>query len=153
MRTSIHTFFATFFYLGYVPPASGSLASAAGALIWWVLRDNSMVYLAALAVVTAIGFMTAGTVEGVVGKKDPSCVVIDEVAGALIAFLFLPCTPAVMISAFFLFRAFDMFKIYPANIFERLPGSAGIMLDDIVAGLFTNGIMHGALWLAYQWRG
>ena len=57
----------------------------------------------------------------------------------------LPVRFPIMITAFFLFRAFDMFKIYPANKFEKLSGGAGVMLDDIIAGIYTNIIMHIAL--------
>ena len=78
-------------------------------------------------------------------KKDPSCVVIDEVSGVMIALFMLPIIPSVLFTAFFLFRAFDMFKIYPANKIEKLPSSYGIMFDDIIAGIYTNMTMHIAL--------
>jgi len=71
--------------------------------------------------------------------------VIDEVAGVMIAFFLLPQTWAVMWTAFFVFRAFDMFKIYPGNKLEGVKGSGGIMLDDIMAGIYTNIVMHVAL--------
>ncbi len=81
-------------------------------------------------------------------KKDPPCIVIDEVAGSLIAFFMLPMNWPVFWSTFFVFRAFDMFKIYPANILEKRSGSVGIMMDDIVAGIYTNLIMQIAIRLA-----
>ena len=86
--------------------------------------------------------------EAMVGRKDPGCVVIDEVAGVLIAFFLLPPVPNVLWTAFFLFRAFDMFKIYPANRFEACKGGTGIMMDDIIAGIYTNLVMHAALRVA-----
>jgi len=93
----------------------------------------------------AAGIWASGKMEKLAGKKDPSCVVIDEVAGILIAFFLLPAQWPVIITAFFVFRAFDMFKIYPINRFEKLPGSWGIMMDDVVAGLYTNIVVHVAL--------
>jgi len=82
------------------------------------------------------------------GQKDPSCVVIDEVSGIMIAFFMLPMVWPVSIITFFLFRAFDMFKIYPVNKFEEMKGGTGIMMDDIIAGLYTNITMQIAIRLA-----
>jgi phosphatidylglycerophosphatase A len=101
--------------------------------------------LALLAIITVVGFLTAGQLEKQTGAKDPGCVVIDEVCGMLISCFMLPLSWPVLITAYFLFRAFDMFKIYPAYKLEKLPGSVGIMMDDIVAGIYTNVIMHIAL--------
>lgn len=140
---------ATFFYIGNIPPAPGSLASLAGALLAIALHGRVVAYLAAFFVITLIGFAVSGRMERIVGRHDPSCVVIDEVSGVLWAFFLLPPTPAVFWSAFFLFRAFDMFKIYPAGRMERLAGSVGIMADDLVAGVYTNLIMQAAV----RWAG
>ncbi len=136
---------ATFFYVGYLPLAPGSMASVLGMFIAVALYGQTMLYIVVASVITIIGFLASGKLEKTLGKKDPSCIVIDEVAGVMIAFFMLPLTPAVLWITFFLFRAFDMFKIYPAGKFEKLPGSIGIMADDIVAGLYANIIMHLAL--------
>jgi phosphatidylglycerophosphatase A len=101
--------------------------------------------VAILAVVLVVGFYASGKTEEALGEHDPSCVVIDEVAGIMIAFFLLPLNLPVLITAFFLFRAFDMFKIYPANRFESLKGGLGIMADDIVAGLYANILMQIAI--------
>ncbi len=136
---------ATFFYIGYLPLAPGTMASLAGAALAVIFYGNAPAYIAVFIALTILGFLTSGSVEKMIGKKDPGCIVIDEVAGVMIAFWMLPLTAPVLISAFFLFRAFDMFKIYPANTFESIPGGVGIMMDDIVAGLYANIIMHLAL--------
>ena len=83
--------------------------------------------------------------ERLEGHGDPSCVVIDEVAGALIAFFMLPFSWSVTLTTFFLYRAFDMFKIFPINKIEKLGGSVGIMGDDLLAGFYTNLIIHLAI--------
>ena|SRR3989338_3929317 len=137
--------FATFFYVGYFPVAPGSAASLLGGAFYLFLYFNVVAYLFVFIAITALGFLVCGRVENSVGKKDPSCIVIDEVAGAMIAFFMLPLNLSVFITAFFLFRAFDMFKVYPINRLEKLPGSAGVMMDDIVSGLYTNLIMQFAL--------
>lgn len=133
---------ATFFYIGEIPVAPGTMASAAGALIGIAVCGNLVAYLAILAVVLAAGFLTSGRMEKILDDEDPSCVVIDEVAGVMIAFFMLPLHLPVLLVAFFLFRAFDMFKVYPANRIEKIGGSLGIMGDDIVAGLYANILMQ-----------
>jgi len=140
--------FSTFFYVGYLPMAPGSMASVVGVFISIILADSLFLYCLVFAFVTVIGFRIGDRMEVLVGEKDPSCVVIDEVSGVMLAFFLLPLTPAVMFSAFFLFRAFDMFKIYPVNKFEKLHGGVGIMMDDVIAGLYTNLTMHIAIRLA-----
>jgi len=132
----------TFFYIGEIPVAPGTVASAAGALISISLLHDPVLYLITLALVLVLGFATSGKMEKICKAHDPSCVVIDEVAGAMITFFLLPLKPSVFITAFFLFRAFDMFKIYPANRLENLKGGVGIMADDIMAGLYANVLMQ-----------
>ena len=136
---------ATWFYVGEFPVAPETLASAVGMLISFILYGHPILYVLALIVITALGFRASSITEKIIGKKDPRCVVIDEVAGVMIAFFLLPITPAVAFTAFFLFRAFDMFKIYPVNKFEEIEGGVGIMMDDLVAGLYTNIVMHLAI--------
>ena len=114
-----------------------------------IFRPNPLLYILVAAAVTALGFLVSGRMEEIAGRKDPGRIVIDEVAGVMIAFFLLPMTPAVVITAFFLFRAFDMFKIYPVNRFESLAGATGIMADDLFAGLYTNIVMQ----IAVRWAG
>ena len=78
-------------------------------------------------------------------QQKHGIVVIDEVVGIMIALWGLPLIWSVMICGFFLFRAFDMFKIYPINKLEAKPGGIGIMLDDCMAGVYTNIILRIAL--------
>ena len=136
---------STFFYIGYSPFAPGSMASLAGAVLAVLLHQSTVLYVLVFVAITAIGFKVGGAMEKITEKKDPGCVVIDEVSGIMIAFFLLPMTPAVIWTAYFLFRAFDMFKIYPVCKFEALGGGKGIMMDDIIAGIYTGVIMHIAV--------
>lgn len=145
MPDRLATWIATFFYVGFLPPAPGSLASALAVVIAALLGQHLVLYVIVFLAVTVLGFIAGGRMETVMGEKDPSCVVIDEVAGVMIAFFLLPLTPAVIVTGFFVFRAFDMFKIYPACRLEKIKGGTGIMMDDIVAGIYTNLIMHIAV--------
>ncbi len=140
---------ATFFYIGNVPVAPGTLASLAGTLLAIVLLGHPFIYIVVFLIITLAGFAVSGRVEKLLKQKDPSCIVIDEVSGVLLALFALPLNPAVMVVAFFLFRAFDMFKIYPVNRFEELPGAIGIMADDLWAGFYTNITMQ----IALRWAG
>jgi phosphatidylglycerophosphatase A len=133
---------ATFFYIGDIPVAPGTVASAAGALISIAFIHDPVAYLGVLIVILFLGFFASGKMEKIAQEHDPSCVVIDEVAGAMITFFLLPLTAPVFVTAFFLFRAFDMFKIFPANRLENLKGGMGIMADDIMAGIYANLLMQ-----------
>ena len=145
MRDRLAKLLATFFYIGNVPVAPGSMASLAGTLLVIALYGHPGIHVFLFLLITFAGFAVSGHVEKLLGQKDPSCIVIDEVSGVLLAFFALPLTPAVIVVTFFLFRAFDMFKIYPVNRFEELPGGVGIMADDLWAGLYTNIVMHLAI--------
>ncbi|MCR4336839.1 MAG: phosphatidylglycerophosphatase A [Candidatus Omnitrophica bacterium] len=136
---------STFFYVGYSPVAPGSMASVVAVLMSFCLQANLLMYIAVLIVVTIAGFFISDRMESLEGQKDPSCIVIDEVSGVMIAFLGLPWNWPVVITTFFLFRAFDMFKVYPVNKLEGMKGGVGVMMDDVVAGIYTNLVMQVAI--------
>ena len=149
MRDRLSRVLATFFFMGNFPVAPGSLASLAGTLLAIALYGHPGTHVFLFLLITFAGFAVSGRVEKLLGRKDPSCIVIDDVSGVLLAFFTLPLTPAVIVTTFFLFRAFDMFKIFPVNRFEELPGAVGIMADDLWAGFYTNITMQFAL----RWAG
>lgn len=136
---------STWFYVGNLPVAPGTAASAVAVVIAIICSSSIFFYICVSLIVIILGFLVSGKMEKFLGEKDPGCIVIDEVAGIMLAFFLLPITPVVIIVAFFLFRAFDMFKIYPVNKFEQLEGSTGIMMDDIIAGIYTNIVMQLAI--------
>lgn len=78
------------------------------------------------------------------GEKDPGKIVVDEVAGQLIVFLFIPFTRTwwIIASGFLLFRFFDIVKPFPANETQELPGGLGICADDIVAGIYAGVVLN-----------
>jgi len=149
MSDKLTRLFSTFFYVGDIPIAPGSMASIVGVFIYIIFHKAIILYCILLGAIAVVGFKVSGPMEKLMKEKDPSCVVIDEVCGVMIAFLFLPLKWPVMITAFFLFRAFDMFKLYPVNKFEDLEGGVGIMMDDVVAGIYTNIVMQ----IAIRWAG
>ena len=137
--------FATVFGVGYMPVAPGTWATAVGVAIAYYLANSLPAYSIVLLVLLILGIMTTGIIEKRDNQKDPGYLVIDEVVGVMIALWGLPLMWSVMICGFFLFRAFDMFKIYPINKLEAQSGGWGIMLDDCMAGLYTNIILRIAL--------
>ncbi|MCK5215743.1 MAG: phosphatidylglycerophosphatase A [Candidatus Omnitrophica bacterium] len=145
MRERWAKIISTVFYLGYFPFAAGSIASIIGGLIAIALHAKIMIFWGAFLLITALGFWAGGPMERIEKEKDPACVVIDEVSGAMIAFFMLPAQWPVLFTAFFLFRAFDMFEVPPANLLAKKGGGTGIMMDDIVAGIYTNIVMHIAI--------
>jgi len=138
MADKLSKLLATFFYVGYFPVASGTVASAVGLLIYVILRDNVWLYGLVTILVTVLGFLVSTRAEKIFAKHDPGEIVIDEVAGILIALFLFPFSFPLAILAFFIFRGLDMVKPPPADRLEKLPGSSGIMLDDIVAAVYTN---------------
>jgi len=145
MRNLLIKGIATVFGVGYLPVAPGTWATAVGVVIAFYLGDNLPAFTILLVVLLFLGIMTSGILEKQAKQKDPGFIVIDEVVGVMIALWGLPLIWSVMICGFFLFRAFDMFKIYPINKLESQPGGWGIMLDDCMAGVYTNIILRIAL--------
>ena len=84
-----------------------------------------------------LGFWTSGRAEKLMKTKDPRPVVIDEIAGMWISLLFLPYQVRYFLGAFVLFRVFDVLKPFPANRSQSLAGGLGIMMDDLIAALYT----------------
>jgi phosphatidylglycerophosphatase A len=141
---------ATFFGTGFLPMAPGTWASAFVALIVYFtpLSGAPFVVMAGItAAVFAFGIPAAGVCETHFGKKDPRPCVIDEVAGQLISLWLLPRQAGFYVAAFFLFRIFDIIKPFPVRKSESLPGGLGIMVDDVLAGLYVLALMQLARWL------
>lgn len=137
LRDRIALALATVGGAGYAPVAPGTVGSLVAVVVLW-LAPFSFVGLATFfVVVTVVGLAAAGRAEAVLGGKDPGAIVIDEVAGMTLSVLLLPLTPAALATAFVLFRLFDIWKPFPARASQRIAGGAGVMLDDLIAGLYA----------------
>ena len=139
------------FGAGYSPVASGTVGSLVTALAIWVLplpplriAVTPLGIAVALVVVTLLGIWAGARVERVLGRKDPGVIVIDEVAGMLLSVIWLPRGALVLLSAFLLFRVFDIWKPFPARESQALTGGMGVMVDDLIAGLYTLVLVKGA---------
>ena len=128
---------ATVFGAGYAPIAPGTAGSALTALALWLFPLSDPGLLLVLALVLVAGTWAAGRAERLLGQKDPGAIVVDEVAGMIVSVLFLPRTLAVLVAGFCLFRFFDVTKPFPARTSQRFAGGVGVMIDDVIAGLYA----------------
>ena len=128
---------ATWFGIGRLPVAPGTWGSAVTLPIGWIVASwvgPIWLFLAA-GIVFVVGWWAAGVYAHRNDTEDPGEVVVDEVAGQLVALAVVPIDPAYYVAAFVLFRIADIWKPWPVSFAERrLGGGLGIMADDIVAG-------------------
>lgn len=162
--------------VGYLPLAPGTWGSAVGVVLYllfqmvslrvdalvqgrgwdaatlYLLHTNSL--LLVVSVITIAGIWAATRAEILMGRKDPGAVVIDEVAGQMIAFVFVPADISFrfIIIGFILFRLFDMWKPYPIRRLEALESGLGIMGDDVLAGIYAA-IVLSLIWLVVTLSG
>jgi phosphatidylglycerophosphatase A len=135
--------------VGRAPLAPGTVASAVTVAALWLLNLSPIALTAVLIAVTVLGTWAADEAERALGGgKDPGAIVVDEVAGMTLSVLVLPQTAVVLGVAFLLFRVFDVTKPFPANVAQRLRGGLGVMVDDLIAGLYALLIV-----IAIRWTG
>jgi phosphatidylglycerophosphatase A len=157
--------------VGYLPLAPGTWGSAVGVALYlifqlgtlrvytlmqgggwdattlYLLRTNLLLVI--ISIITLAGIWAATRAETLMARKDPCAVVIDEVAGQMIAYIFVPAatSPWIIIAGFILFRLFDIWKPYPIRRLEALESGLGIMGDDVLAGIYAS-LVLGMVWLA-----
>jgi phosphatidylglycerophosphatase A len=136
--------FSTGFGVGYSPVAPGTLGTLIAIPVYYFLSAiPSPIYE-----ITLIGFFflsvwISENAEIFFGKKDDQRIVIDEMMGFLITMLWVPKTILFVTIGFFLFRLFDILKPFPIRRLEkRLKGGYGVVLDDVMAGVYANIILH-----------
>ncbi len=140
--TFIEKLLGSGFYTGYFPIASGTFGTLAALLIYLIPGfENPLIIISAIVVFFIYGVYVGNKFEIEYGK-DPSECTIDEVVGTWISYLLLPKAIGIIVITFFLWRALDIVKPYPARKLENLKGGMGIMIDDVVSGFYTLIIMH-----------
>jgi phosphatidylglycerophosphatase A len=141
-------FVCTFGGVGYSPVAPGTAGSAAGLVVYAALRVAGAppgVEALVIGIIIVAGIWSGTMAERHFGTTDPGPGVIDEVAGMLVTLFALPTGWVMAIGGFFLFRALDVFKPYPAQRFERLHGGLGMMADDVMVAIYGNLLLRAAL--------
>ena len=135
-------------YSGLSPFAPGTAGTVVGVLLYWSMKDLSAGWYALLALaVILIGTWAADRAEVLLGRKDAPSIVIDEIAGYLVAMFLIPSGWGFVAAGFFVFRFFDIVKPWPLRRLERLQGGFGVMLDDLGAGVYTNIVLQIAAYV------
>jgi phosphatidylglycerophosphatase A len=137
--------FASALFSGYSPIASGTVGSAVALVFYFIPGFESLIVIgASILIVFMFGIKAANTMEQRYGH-DPAEVTIDEVVGMWISLFLLPKKIFVIIAVFFVFRFFDIIKPFPARKFDSMHGGFGIMMDDVIAGIYANIFLRLAL--------
>ena len=143
-REKAALFLATGCFVGKIPFAPGTFGSLLGIPLCFVLSKLNFLF-ASLCIIGFIVFAiwTAQRAEKILQKSDPGNIVIDEIAGMTVALIGLPFNLRSVVIGFIIFRAFDIFKPYPIRRMERrLSGGVGVVLDDVVAGIYSNLVLR-----------
>ena len=150
-KSKVSWLVATFFGVGYLRPGPGTYASIATVLLWWSASHFVPApwllpaEIALAVVITLIGIPPSTVVARESGREDPGFVVIDEVAGQMIALIGVPLHWKYLLASLILFRVFDIVKPFPLRRLERLPEGTGIMMDDVGAGIYALVLLQ--IWL------
>ena len=153
MTRRLGVFIATCAHIGYAPVAPGTFGSAAALVLYYLVRRqaSTTIELVTIGVVLIVGLWSATEAEHHFGGIDPGPVVIDEVIGMLITLAFHPVNVLGALTGFFIFRVLDVVKPWPARRLELLPGGLGVVLDDVMAGIYGNLMMWGLVRLLPMW--
>ena len=139
-REKMSVFLATGFYVGNIPFAPGTFGSLLGLPLCFILAGIQLPP-AIIAVVLFIGLAVwvSNNAARTLKRKDPGCIVIDEIAGMMVTLIGVPVNLTSVIIGFILFRILDIAKPFPIRMIDkRLSGGLGIVADDVVAGIFAN---------------
>lgn len=149
MRALI-TLLSTGCYVGYTPRAPGTAGSVLGLGVVWVLSGplglSLPYYLLATAALFLLGIWVSGRAEPLFGHDGPE-IVIDEITGVLIVFAGMPFDLYTVVAGFVLFRVLDIWKPFPCDRMQRLTGGLGVMMDDVVAAVYTYLLLLLMGWL------
>ena len=146
IRNPVH-FLAFGFGSGLSPKAPGTAGTLVAMLLWPLLAGLPLeIYLAIVAVASVGGFYLCGKTASDLGVHDHPGIVWDEIAGYWLAMAAIPCTWYWMLAGFVLFRFFDIWKPWPISWLDKqVHGGVGIMVDDLLAGLFAWILLFGAM--------
>jgi phosphatidylglycerophosphatase A len=138
---------STFFGIGYFPLAPGTLASLVTVLIYkYILYKWNWLYMLLLFLLLyVLGVITSSIYVSGSGIDDPSEVVLDEVLGQLVALFMLEPSWILILPAFFVFRFFDILKPLYIKKAENFSKGWGIMLDDVIAGIYTSILLNSVI--------
>lgn len=146
-------FLATGFYVGNIPFAPGTFGSLIGLPLCFLLAGIHLAaaIIAALLII-GLAIWIANVAAKTLKRKDPGCIVIDEIAGMVVTLIGLPFNLTTVVTGFILFRILDILKPFPIRILDkRVSGGLGIVADDVVAGIFANALMRILLFVLVRY--
>ena len=137
-------FIATGCFIGNLSVAPGTFGSILGLPLCFILAKIELtVALVVTIIFIFFAIMIAQEAEKILVEKDPGCIVIDEIAGLMVALIGLPFNIISVTAGFIIFRAFDIFKPYPIRYLEeKLPGGVAVVMDDVAAGIYSNIVLR-----------
>ncbi|RZB35305.1 MAG: phosphatidylglycerophosphatase A [Desulfobacteraceae bacterium Eth-SRB1] len=137
-------FFATGCFIGNIPFAPGTFGTILGLPLCFLLAKTELPVAVLLTVIFIIfAVLISHDAEKILKKNDPGCIIIDEIAGLMVALFGLPFNVIYASAGFAIFRFFDILKPFPIRLIERkLSGGTAIVLDDVAAGICTNLVLR-----------
>jgi len=139
----IYAVFTSWFYLGKIPFAPGTFGSLGAIPLFLLIQNHKIIYIVILLFLIVFSIPSSNYIEKKLNKKDPSFVVIDEVIGQLVALLFITSINfSTIFLSFILFRIFDIIKPPPARLMQSFYGGYGIIIDDIISGIYANLVLR-----------
>ena len=136
---------ATWGGVGFLPGAPGTWGTMAALPLWWLLTQlGNAGYLLALAALVLVSVLVAGPAQDLLGKKDHPAIVIDEVAGLLVALALVKPNLTAVLAGFLLFRAFDILKPWPISRLNRGTSGLAVVADDLAAGVMARLVLAAA---------
>ena len=135
--------------IGYIPLAPGTFGTLWGLLIFYLCRDLPWQLVAGGTLIFILwAVYCAHLTEETLGSHDSSVIVLDEVVGYLVTVIAIPFSVKTLVLAFLLFRLFDIVKPYPIRLIDRRWGGGwGVVMDDVLAGVFANLCLRVILWV------
>jgi len=148
-RDKAAVFLATGFYVGNIPFAPGTIGSLIGLPLSFLLAGLPLsAAMVAAVIIIGLAVWIAGAAARTFERKDPGCIVVDEIAGMVVTLIGLPFNLATVMTGFILFRILDILKPFPIRVLDkRLSGGLGIVADDVAAGIFANILIRILLYI------
>ncbi len=139
-KTKLTEIIASCFYIGYIPGAPGTYGSLFALLL--ISQFEILTNIFSIILFILIGLIFSTLMEKQSKKRDDQRIIIDEFAGMLITFYLVPINFLYLVLGFVLFRLYDIFKPYPIKKLQKLPAGWGIMVDDILAGIYARIVLY-----------
>ena len=133
-------FIATGLLCGYSPYMPGTVGTILGLpLCFFLAKTSTVMAILWSSLFIALSIWISHRAQNILKRKDPGCIVVDEIAGFIVALAGIPFELVPVAAGFVIFRFFDIVKPFPIRLSEiKIPGGAGVVIDDLLAGIYAN---------------